>query len=188
MILGRRHRHRRRDRIRHLLWPRRGLKRGLLYVWHRLGRLQDSAHSIALGVACGVMLSFTPLFGLHILLAALLAWALGGNPLAAFFGTFAGNPGTYPLIWLWSYRLGAFLLGTRPAEPVVVAALHHPLGALGDAFLPLLVGGTPLGLIAAAISYLIVRSAVAGYQNRRRQRRTSAVRGRPISPANGGGG
>lgn len=187
MILGRRQRHRRRDRIRHLLWPRGGLKRGLLYVWHRLGRLQDSAHSIALGVAFGVLFSFTPLFGFHILLAGLLAWALGGNPLAAFFGTFAGNPGTYPLIWLWSYRLGTFLLGAPPAEPLGAAALHHPFGALGHAFLPLLVGGLPLGLIAGLVSYVIVRSAVSGYQNRRRQRRGPAARRRPASPMNGGG-
>ncbi len=41
--------------------------------------MPGSPYSIAVGVACGVAVSFTPLIGLHFLIAVILAWLLGGT-------------------------------------------------------------------------------------------------------------
>ena len=51
---------------------------------------------IAIGFAAGVFVSFTPLFGLHIVLGAALAWLVRGNIVASLIGTLAGNPVTTP--------------------------------------------------------------------------------------------
>jgi uncharacterized protein len=167
------------------LWPKRGLQRGWRYLWHRVTRISATPHTIALGVAIGAFVSFTPFMGLHFLIAALLALALGGNILASALGTAVGNPLTFPFIWLASYNLGAMLLGYRQRTRIHIDLPDHMLklvfsepGLVWRAFwravdpyiLPMLVGGIPLGLACGLAVYIIVRSAVAGYQRRRQAR------------------
>ena len=77
-------------------------------------------------MAAGVFASFTPLFGLHFLFAALFARLARGNIMASLFGTFFGNPLTFPLIAWSSLELGHLILGGT------VGAEAH--GSLWDAF------------------------------------------------------
>ena len=99
------------QRFRVSLWPRRSLGRSAQYFWKRILRLSASPHAIAAGVAAGAFAAFLPFLGLHILIAAGLAWVLRGNVLAAALGTAAvGNPLSYPLIWAATYAGGRFLL------------------------------------------------------------------------------
>ena len=62
------------ERLRALLWPRKGFRRGPRYITLRILRLSSTPHSIAVGVAAGVASSFTPFFGLHIVIAVALAF------------------------------------------------------------------------------------------------------------------
>ena len=48
------------ERLREVLYPRKGFWRGMEYVRKRLHRLPDSPHRIALGFACGAFVSFMP--------------------------------------------------------------------------------------------------------------------------------
>ena len=43
-------------RMRELLYPRRGWRRAIEYLGHRVRRLPDTPHRIALGFACGLAL------------------------------------------------------------------------------------------------------------------------------------
>ena len=45
----------------------------------RFRRLKGTPNSIALGIACGVAVSFTPFVGAHLMLAMLVAWMMRGN-------------------------------------------------------------------------------------------------------------
>ncbi len=117
MIFKRRHRPPFWDRLREIVYPRKGLWRGLDYIRMRLHRLPDSPHRIALGFACGAVASFTPFFGIHIVLAAALAWLVRGNILAAVFGTMVGNPLTFPFIAAFSLETGWRILGTGRLSP-----------------------------------------------------------------------
>ena len=181
--------------LRETLWPRGGWSRAFHYVRHRLNRLPDQPHRIARGIFAGVFVSFTPLFGVHLLLAAGLAKLARGNIIAALFGTLIGNPVTFPLIALSSIKLGHWMLGSHfePSHAVgllatfsdafddlrhnVVALFTHAhprweglLGFFDEIFLPYLVGGAIPGLIAGFISYHIALPIVTAYQNRRRTR------------------
>ena len=94
------------------IYPRGGWGRAFEYVKHRVSRLPDTPEKIARGVMAGVATSFTPFFGLHFVVAALLARLFRGNILAALMGTFFGNPLTYvPIAWA-SLATGHWLLGT----------------------------------------------------------------------------
>ena len=86
-----------------------GFKRTFIYIKHRLVRLRDTTHSIAVGLASGACMSFTPLVGVHFIQSLILAWILRGNYLAAIIGTFVGNPWTFPAMWYAAYKLGIAL-------------------------------------------------------------------------------
>jgi uncharacterized protein (DUF2062 family) len=98
-------------RVRSYLWPRRGLSRSARYMAHRLSRLPGSPSQIASGFACGAAISFTPFVGLHFVGGALIAFMIRGNVIASAVGTAIGNPWTFPIIWLWIYQLGVWILG-----------------------------------------------------------------------------
>ncbi|MEO0991335.1 MAG: DUF2062 domain-containing protein, partial [Pseudomonadota bacterium] len=107
---------------REFLWPRGGWTRASTYVLLRLRRLPDPPHRIARGIFAGVFVSFSPFFGLHFVLAALLTKMMRGNIIASLLATFIGNPLTYVPIAVISLQTGHFLLGTRP-EPGVERGL-----------------------------------------------------------------
>jgi len=99
------------ERLRVHLWPRRSWSRSGRYVVYRLRRLGATPHAIALGFAIGAFAAVTPYIGTHLMMAALLSWAIGGSIVASVLGTFVGNPLTYPLLWYASYEVGNVLLG-----------------------------------------------------------------------------
>jgi uncharacterized protein (DUF2062 family) len=170
MIFKRRDRPPLRDRLREVLYPRKGFWRGMDYIRKRLHRLPDSPHRIALGFACGAVASFTPFFGVHIVLAAALAWLLRGNILAAAFGTMVGNPLTFPFIAAFSLETGWRILGTRTR----FAESDYSIGWLWEnielIFLPYLVGGILPGLLCGVVCYWFIGPIVEAYQKRRRRR------------------
>lgn len=175
------------------VYPRSGWRRAIEYVKLRVKRLPDTPHKIAIGIACGVFVTFSPLFGLHFFLAALLAWVLRGNILASLLATFVGNPITFPFIAATSYRTGLWLFG-RGSEAHVWRKVSDGLGemvstlwinfkaifvggarpwdpvveALHDVFLPYLIGGIIPGLVFGAIFYWLSKPMIEAYQKRRK--------------------
>lgn len=182
-------------------FPRKGWRRAIEYIGHRVKRLPDTPHKISLGFACGVFVSFSPLFGLHFLYAAICAFILRGNVLAALLGTFFGNPLTFPFIATVSYRLGRALLGQTADEAAIlglrealVSGLHgvwHSLLSLvglsgprwdevrefiDHVFTPYFVGGLGPGIASGLVCYILARPIVAAYQKRRRAKRRDRKR------------
>lgn len=172
------------------LYPKGGWRRAGWYVLHRLRRLPDPAHKISRGIACGIFVCFTPFFGLHFLIAAVLAWLVNGNLMAALLSTFFGNPFTFPLIAAVSMELGSWILGMPPIPlPFVVSAFSdaavelwqnmiaifttdtpHWEGLLrffDRVFLPYLVGGIIPGIATAMAFYFLSNPLLAAYQKAR---------------------
>lgn len=106
-------------------WPRGGWARAFHYTKHRLQRLPDTPEKIARGIFAGVFTTFTPFFGLHFVVAALLATVVRGNIIAALLGTFVGNPLTYVPIGVVSLQFGYWLLGMSRYGP---GPAPHPDG------------------------------------------------------------
>ena len=181
------------SRLREAVAPRRGWRRAIEYISYRIRRLPDTPHRIALGLACGVFMSFTPLFGFHVFGAMALAWLLRSNVLASLFGTLAGNPLTFPFIASVSLSLGRLILGhglTGGDFDRIVVAFGEALTGFGqsvlslfgigepqwqklalfthDIFWPYLAGGFLPGLISAIAAYYVTRPVIAAYQARRR--------------------
>ena len=177
------------------IYPRKGWRRGMDYMRHRLKRLPDTPHKISMGIACGVFVTFTPLFGLHFFAAWFLALVLRGNVFAALLGTFVGNPLTFPFIAAISYQLGLRMLGRAHDVTVwskILASFDHAFDTLWgnvkslfgyekstwdgllefseEVFVPYFIGGIIPGLITATICYFLTKPLIARYQKRRKLR------------------
>jgi hypothetical protein len=157
------------QRVRDFVWPRAGWWRSSKYVVYRVRRLPGSPARIALGFACGAFVSFTPLFGLHYLLAMVAAWLLRSSVVAAFLGANLGW--FYPLLLVWAYELGTRIIGASgtlrlPPSPGPDHLLRHPWSA----FLPTMVGSIPVGLAIAATSFAFAYWVVTGYRGFRHRR------------------
>ncbi len=191
------------NRLREFVLPRRGWRRGIEYLGHRVRRLPDTPHRIALGFACGVMASFTPFFGLHFVVAVALARLLRANFVAGLIGTAVGNPLTFPFIASAALGLGRRILGygvtgrdfsrISDAFTQAFAGIWESLLSLvgfgesewyrlvpffRDIVWPYFVGGLLPGLVAATVSYYLTRPIVAAYQTRRRARMLHRARER----------
>ncbi len=176
-------------------WPRGGWTRAFHYVKHRVRRLPDRPDRIARGVGAGVFVSFTPLFGLHFIAAALIAKTARGNILAALLGTFFGNPITFPIIAFSSMKFGHLILGTQFDESQHATLFGKFVGAgedlkhnffaifteattswdnlynfFNEVFLPYLVGGLAPGVLAGILCYYLSEPVIAAYQKHRRKR------------------
>lgn len=157
-------------RIVQLIWPSMGWRRAGAYYALRLKRLPGTPYSIACGFALGAAVSFTPFIGFHFIAAALLAWMVRGNVLAAAIGTVVGNPWTFPFIWAGIYWLGGRILGYEPGrelpqEFTMGYIFHEPATVL----LPMAVGGLPISLVVWFLCFIPLRRIIANYQSRRRQ-------------------
>jgi uncharacterized protein (DUF2062 family) len=98
---------RRIPRKRHLrhTWVHRAFGERLFdpHIWHA------SRSGVAGGLAAGVLISFTPLIGAHMLMAVIAASVLRLNLPAALMGAWFMNPLTAPVLLPLVYKLGRFL-------------------------------------------------------------------------------
>lgn len=187
MLFKSRRRPRLAERLRLLVWPRRSWPRSLRYFALRLWRLKGTPHSIATGFAAGVFAIVTPFLGLQMVLAAALALMLRGSVVASAIGSFAGNPLTYPIIWVSTYQLGTVILGGNSAnvrlqfqakaqavwdgvQRLSFDAVAAAIQAFWPILKPMAIGAIPIGMAAAIVSYFIVRKLVETSRNGRRAR------------------
>ena len=186
-------------KLKQLFLPQKGWRRVIEYFLHRLRRLPDTPHKIALGLACGIFISFLPIFGLHFFLAAILAHIIKGNVLASLIGTFFGNPITFPFIATFSVNVGQRLLNQRLSDSeklidgfiLASDAMWDSVTAIlgfgqsqwylvfkfgSEVFFPYLLGGILLGPLVAIPSYFIFRPFIFAYQVRRRKKKLRKLR------------
>ena len=120
--------------------------RFISYYKLKLARLPASPHAIAAGFACGSMVSFTPLLGLHFLLAIVFAYIIRGNYVAALLGTIVGNPITFPFIWGLIYKVGEFVTSNKQKELNHEINIDMIITQTYEIFLPMLLGGAILAI------------------------------------------
>ncbi len=184
---------------REMVYPSGGFRREMQYMLYRMRRLPDGPHRIARGVFAGTFVNFPPLFGFQFASAALLAWVMRGNIIAALLATFLSNPITTPLIAVGSLELGHWMLGIR--EPMdfmdivrhfsdaggeiwhnIRAIFTHDVarwGHLRDFFRliywPYFIGSLIPGLIFSAAGYWLTVPLVGAYQKIRARKASERI-------------
>lgn len=176
------------------VYPKRGFRRQVVYLWHRLRRLPDPPHRIARGVFAGTFANFPPILGIQMLTAAGLAWVMRGNIVAAVLATFLSNPLTTPFIAYVSLWLGHWMLGTNAHIDLALVydafadaggdIWHNVLAIFGpgqpewsglikfwhEFYLPYLIGSILPGIATSLVTYWLTIPALTAYQALRRRR------------------
>ena len=163
------------SRIRSVVWPERGFRRLFAYLLQRIARMPGSPLSIAIGVACGVSVSFTPFIGFHFLLGAFLAYLLRGNILASAIGTIVGNPWTFPLIISADFSIGSWALVQLGMVPPSVdlsisEIIADPMNNLMPLLMPMMLGGLIMGVVTWFASFGMAYCALMWWREHRARR------------------
>jgi uncharacterized protein len=145
--------------------------------FRRLLALDDPPERTALAFSIGVFIAFSPLLGLHTILATLIAFLFRFNKIAVYTGTFINNPFvTLVPIIISSYAIGAFLLG-RPLripaqglalleEPHLLTAEYYRRLFRESWFIvwPFTIGSTVLSVLCSLIAYPVTSSLLRAWK------------------------
>lgn len=125
--------------------------RALRDRFRALLHLDDPPWRVALALAIGVFISFTPFLGFQTLLALLVAAVCRLNAAVVVTGTWLNLPWFMPFVYAGALKVGAVLL--------------PDLDGFGGWSLALLVGSTLLGVGAGAVTWVVA----FGVMRRRRK-------------------
>lgn len=149
--------------------------RFLSYYKLRLARLPASSYAVSSGFACGSMVSFTPLLGLHFILAVVFAFLIRGNFIAALIGTVVGNPVTFPFIWGLIYKVGTFVTSIKHVNLSNNINFEMIINQTYEIFFPMLVGGIVIAPLVWVITYVIIYSFISSYKKRKNKNNKRSV-------------
>ena len=155
-------------------WPSIGGRAFLRFTEIKIKRAKGSSYSIAMGLAIGVFVSFLPYVGLHSGIALVLSLLLRASFIMSIIGTFIGNPWTFPLIWITTLELGNIMMGRVGLEAYALpthfsfSEITGNLSFYFDAYLlPMTISAIPLGLLAAAVTFVVVHQNIRLYRHSR---------------------
>jgi uncharacterized protein (DUF2062 family) len=146
------------------------LASALRRTYERFIRIRGQPREIALGLALGIFMGISPLFGFQLILAVFIAALLKWNKIAAAMGTLISNPLTTPFIYTFAYYVGNMAM-RNPAKGrlVIPRDLETVVRMLEEAprlFLTLTVGTVLIGLPLAIAGYFLAHAAVLRYREK----------------------
>ena len=143
-------------------------ERRLKYYYLRFLRLKGEPHELALGMALGVFTGMLPILPFQIALAVALALLFKASKITAALGTWVSNPLNLYFIYLYDFKLGAYLLGLEKGHEIIksvmasinrgdaVVVIWSKLLSSGITLVSaLLIGGIIIGAVLATPTYFI---------------------------------
>jgi uncharacterized protein len=128
-------------------------------ILKKLLHLEDPPHRTALAFGAGVFIAFSPLLGLHTVMAIATAFAFGLNRVAVLAGAWINAWALVPC-YTFGTLIGALMLGVE-ARDVTSIDWSGGLGAIGSTLgtllWPFMLGNTVLGVVAAWPAYALAR-------------------------------
>ncbi len=119
-------------------------------------KLNSTPHEISLGVAIGVFIAVTPLYGFHTIMVIIAAFLVRKvNKIAILLGTNISTTPTLPFITWAGYSIGRFMLGGNypPLHWPVFKHFHYK--DFLHLYFPLFIGSIVLGLGLAVLFYFL---------------------------------
>ena len=166
--------------------------------WRKVLRVEDTPHSIAMSVAVGVFIAWTPTIGLQMIITLAICWILRVNKIAGPLMAWLTNPLTIVPIFYFNYVIGRWVLPGKGLEGDAYDRISEAFAVLTkiglwdyltfntqklspamDAFwaigekilVPMIVGSLLLGAILGCLSYPFTLRSVRKYQERRDRNR-----------------
>lgn len=146
------------------------------FVVHQVLHAHDPPQRLALGIAVGVLVGFTPTVGIQMPLCFFLAWLLRANKMVGLPLVWISNPATMVPMMYCCYLVGRRMLNLDAVSYAWWEELTHPPSVdrwqfywdrLLQIALPLWLGSLVVGGLAAIISYYISFWLICSYRLRR---------------------
>lgn len=150
----------------------------LAHFWvHTVLHADDPPDRIALGMAIGVFVTFTPTVGVQMAIVLFLTWLLRANTAVALPIVWVSNPFTMVPIYWSSYHVGRFMLAAERTPPGWWNELRSPpAGAIEQIHFywerfaqiagSIWIGGMVVGFLLAYPTYYLTRRAVELHRSR----------------------
>ena len=163
-------------------------RRLIEFVEYRILHVDDTPHRIALGVAIGFFVAWTPTISIQTIIAIALAALFRANKAVPIPIVWISNPVTAAPIFYANYWLGAAIVGggetnayARVQEIGEAGSFletgRKALDVAADLGPALWVGSVIVGLFLAVVMYPLTKWAVVAYRIRRLARRREKRRG-----------
>lgn len=154
-------------------------------MYRKLLQLDDTPHSIALGAALGMFITFPPTVGIQVLIVLILSMVVRFNRFAAIVLIYLSNPVTIIPIYYADYVIGLFVQGesglsleefgllwdqsvSTAGEVGFWGATQVLFKSLGtDVIIPMFIGGGVLGGFVGVVTYPLTLSWVQRYREGR---------------------
>ena len=157
------------------------------FVVYRILHVDDTPHRLALGLALGIFVAWTPTIGLQMILVLLLAPLIRANGRVGVPMVWVSNPLTAALIYYPNYLIGRFLLSMFIERPTPVYSFQRiqdrleEVRQLGHFFsiefwqkigqlilnvgvVDLIVGSIVAGLIFGLVMYIVSYKFIVWYR------------------------
>ncbi|GFM35586.1 DUF2062 domain-containing protein [Desulfovibrio psychrotolerans] len=143
-------------------------KRIFRFNYLKLLRLKATTHSIAIGLAVGVLVGFMPIIPFQTVVAVALAFLVRGSKIPAAIGTWVSNPvNVIPFYSLMYYVGKAVLPFDVPRLDFRNLELEAMIQQGWGLVLTMFAGGMLMGIPAAFLTYVLSFKAVHGYRQKR---------------------
>ena len=119
----------------------------------KIYRIRDFPESVAIGLAWGVAVSFTPLLGFHLIICYIGTISMRGNLIAATVGSVIGNPWTFPFFFFAAYKLGLNSIYS-PLDNYEFK-IDFLIENFNRLFFPTLIGSLPIAIAGWFITYKV---------------------------------
>jgi uncharacterized protein (DUF2062 family) len=145
----------------------------LRQAFKNLLNIDEPPERTALAFAVGTFIAFSPLFGLHTILAALIAVVWRLNKVALFAGVYVTNPWTMAPAIAASWAIGKWFIATPPIElpqftlsALTGAAFWQQVAAQWQQLLPFAVGAIVLSIVCSLVSYPLMLYVLRSYRRK----------------------
>ena len=171
----------------------RRLRRFFIY---RVLHVDDTPHRIALGIAVGIFITWTPTFGMQMILTVLISALVGANKFVGVPFVWISNPFTAGLVYGPNYFIGSYLLGGNynwsKFFDATGAAMNFSGGwvariqswwtATSEILLPLWLGSVIVAVTLAVLTYFTISYIVTAYRQRTHRRGLRVKGPQPQTP------
>jgi uncharacterized protein (DUF2062 family) len=138
-------------------------RRRLKTLLYRLRTEASTPGEHAWSIAVGTLLGCFPVYGLHLVLAAVAGRILQLNRIMVYLGTHINNPFTAPILIFAEVQVGSFVLRGRFHELTLEAAREIDLLAfVADLAVGSMVLGVVLGAFLGALAHRVFRAMSTG--------------------------
>ncbi len=149
------------------------------FCLHNILHADDPPHRLALGIAIGMFVTFTPTIGFQMMIVIFLAWLFRANPWVGTPLVWISNPATLVPVYYPCYWVGCKLLGQPVADTNWISSLAPSPdmsylqiiqmwgGKLKDIAAPLCLGCVAVGGVLGILSYYISLYCIRSYRLKR---------------------